>query len=376
MPQDQFSALELLLDDGSLDDPTKRAAMGAQLRRQNAMGVVGQLMGVQPTQMAGQNLQQGAETSLKMAMSQRQAAKEAAARESERKQAQANWQAQQEREARRDAEQRRQFGVQEARLASAQSQEGKKQWAAIADPITGQVILYNQFTGQKLNSDGSPYGSGQGAPQQAPTPPGGVSAGPAPLGMGTGMGKPPTESETKAGLMGGVGAGNLGAAQSIINKNPGAAKPGFLETGATLFGMQPEAQTLMTQLGGGTDRAAVRSNIENFIDTSLTAITGAAYTPAQLATYRAQYMPTILDTAASRKQKSEAMVRFVREQSRAAGRAWTPEREQQLQGLVQAINLGSDPGMQPGATPQQMLDVPGPQQPQGPRPGDKYLGGQ
>ena len=82
MPQDQFSALELLLDDGSLDDPLKRKAMGAQLRKQNAMGVIGQLMGTQPTQMAGQNIQQSAQDSLKLAMSQRQAAKEAAAQAS------------------------------------------------------------------------------------------------------------------------------------------------------------------------------------------------------------------------------------------------------------------------------------------------------
>jgi hypothetical protein len=78
---DQFSALELLLEDAPLDDPLKRKAMGAQLRKQNAMGVIGQLMGVQPTQMAGQNLQQGAQDSLKLAMSQRQAAKEAAAQQ-------------------------------------------------------------------------------------------------------------------------------------------------------------------------------------------------------------------------------------------------------------------------------------------------------
>ena len=82
---DQFNALELLLDDNALGDETKRKAMGAQFRKQNAMGVIGQLMGVQPTQMAGQNIQQGAQNSLKMALAQRQAASEAASAAAQRK---------------------------------------------------------------------------------------------------------------------------------------------------------------------------------------------------------------------------------------------------------------------------------------------------
>jgi hypothetical protein len=145
---DQFSALELLLEDGSLDDATKRKAMGAQLRRQNAMGIVGQLMGTQPTQMAGQNLQGGAENSLKLAMQQRTAAKEASARASERQQAQANWQAQMERDQARDAEQRRQFQQQEGRLAAGQNNEMKRRWVAATNPITGESDLFDAYTGE------------------------------------------------------------------------------------------------------------------------------------------------------------------------------------------------------------------------------------
>jgi hypothetical protein len=94
---DQFSALEMLLDpEDQLADETKRKAMAAALRRQNAMGIVGQLMGVQPTQQAGQMIAEQSNTSLRSALAKQQAAREAAAREAERKQAQANWQAQQE----------------------------------------------------------------------------------------------------------------------------------------------------------------------------------------------------------------------------------------------------------------------------------------
>ena len=66
---DQFNALEMLLDpEDQLADPIKRKATAAALRRQNAMGVVGQLMGVEPTQRAGTMLQEGAQTSVRSAM--------------------------------------------------------------------------------------------------------------------------------------------------------------------------------------------------------------------------------------------------------------------------------------------------------------------
>ena len=53
------SIFDALLDpDETLTDPAKRQATAAALRRQNAMGVVGQLMGLEPTQRAGSMLQE------------------------------------------------------------------------------------------------------------------------------------------------------------------------------------------------------------------------------------------------------------------------------------------------------------------------------
>jgi hypothetical protein len=93
---DQFNALEVLLEpDDALADPIKRKATAAALRRQNAMGVVGQLMGLQPTQTAGTMLQENAQTSLKTALAKQQAQKEAEARASEARIAQQRWEAQQ-----------------------------------------------------------------------------------------------------------------------------------------------------------------------------------------------------------------------------------------------------------------------------------------
>jgi hypothetical protein len=79
---DQFSALELLLDPNEdLTKETQRKALAATLRRQNAYGTLGQLMGVQPTVQAGQAIQSGAQDSLKMALAKQQAAKELASQQ-------------------------------------------------------------------------------------------------------------------------------------------------------------------------------------------------------------------------------------------------------------------------------------------------------
>jgi hypothetical protein len=93
---DQFNVLEVLLEpDEAFADPIKRKATAAALRKQNAMGVVGQLMGLAPTQAAGTMLQDQSQTSLKAALAKQQAQKEAEARASEAKIAQQRWEAQQ-----------------------------------------------------------------------------------------------------------------------------------------------------------------------------------------------------------------------------------------------------------------------------------------
>ena len=85
------SIFDTLLDpNDTLDDPTRRAATAAALRRQYDYGTIGQLMGIEPTMRVGQSAQDQAFGSLRAAMDKQRAAKEAAARESERKQAQAN----------------------------------------------------------------------------------------------------------------------------------------------------------------------------------------------------------------------------------------------------------------------------------------------
>jgi hypothetical protein len=81
------SPFDALLDPtgDAADTPEKAAALAAALKRQSRYGAIGQLMGVQPTQQVGGQLQEQAQGSLKMALGQRQSAREAAARAEERK---------------------------------------------------------------------------------------------------------------------------------------------------------------------------------------------------------------------------------------------------------------------------------------------------
>jgi len=172
--QDQFSALEMLLDpEDQLADPVKRKATAAALRKQNAYGTLGQLMGVQPTQQAGQAIQEGAQGSLRAALAKQQAAKEAAARASERQQAQDRWEAEQKRQAERDAEQRRQFGISEGRL----NRPDPVSWVKVENPITGEAMMVNprdprqtmpvqwgESSGTQAPTDGQPRTPGFAAP--------------------------------------------------------------------------------------------------------------------------------------------------------------------------------------------------------------------
>jgi hypothetical protein len=66
--------LSMLLDpEEDFSTPEKRNATAAALRRQYNMGTVGQLMGIQPTQMAGTSLQEASQGSLKQALLKQQA---------------------------------------------------------------------------------------------------------------------------------------------------------------------------------------------------------------------------------------------------------------------------------------------------------------
>jgi hypothetical protein len=269
----------------------------------------------------------------------------------------------------KDAEDRRRWGAEfslkQAADRRAAAAAGAEKWSSpIADPVNGGWIVVNKQNPKefmRIDASGQAVGLG-GAPVAGGAEQPGVR-GPGQLGpLQQAPGKAPTESENKYGIQGGVSTDALRRATDIAARNPKAAQPGFLETAGTVFGLQPEQQQLLTQLGGGTDRSTVRTATEGAIDAALTSMTGAAYTPAQLATYRARFMPTIMDNAESRQRRMEDFQTFIRQQSVGAGKAWTPDREQQLQELSKQIA-----GMTGSMDPNDQLRTN--------RPGDRYLGG-
>ena len=329
------SIFDTLLDpNDTLDDPTRRAATAAALRRQYDYGTIGQLMGIEPTMRVGQSAQEQAFGSLRTAMDKQRAQKEAAARESERKQAQANWEAQMERDRARDAEQRRQFQIQEARLAgSAKDSE----WSSpVADQINGGWVVVSKVDPNKfirIASDGTTSGTveSMGAGDASGLPPSGV------VRPG---GKPPTEGESKSGLL---AATQVNTLNTIANADPSMRKPGFMESVITASGINPDAQTFLVGGVAGPERNTVRGAQDAFIDAGLTAITGAAYTPHQIAAFRNRFMPNYWDTEDTLKIKTDAAVEFARQAAINANRAWTPERDMQFRQMMGQLYNGGIP---------------------------------
>ena len=331
--------LEMLLSpDEDFSDPAKRQATAAALRRQYNMGTLGQLMGTQPTVAAGSAMQERAGGSLRSALAKQQAQKEAAARAEERRQAQMNAD-------RQFNEQRRQFGVQEGRLAAAQSQEAKKQWAAAVDPITGAVRLYNQFTGEWKDTD-QPQGQPGAQPQFNPQ-----------------LGMKPTEKMkndiTSIQQQRGAISGALGAVQ----QRPGA------------FGVSPI--NLAEQFGGPIGAALAgwarnpqdtqaRSFVLNNVSTIINERAGAAQSVQELARLRG-FLPNETDSPEKVTAKFNAFLDYLDERE-AATRGYSTE---QLGMKPRGGALDQSP-WQAGSTPQAQGASP---PPQAARPGDKYLTG-
>lgn len=273
-----------------------------------------------------------------------------------------------------DARQERQWQADYALRAAGErrqaAQSGQDAWAAIADPISGEIKIYNKKTGEWKDAQGNatdapmqsgpnvgPRADGTGLQRPQSALPGATGMLPPREQM---MGKPPAEAQGKSGMRGGVTTQAMQTVEDVVGRNPSAQRPGIIETAGTLFGLPSETQQLVAQAAGGADRGLVRGAQEGAIDAALTEMTGAAYTEPQLATYRARFMPTILDNAESTAAKKQQFMEFIREQSTAAGRAWTPDREARLQELAKQIEANAGQGA-PGVA-------------QG-RPGDRYLRG-
>jgi hypothetical protein len=282
------SIFDALLDDSEdFSNPEKRAATAAALRKQQNYGTLGQLMGVQPTVRAGEAMQEGAQGSLKLAMAKQQAAKEAAARAEERKQAQMNTD-------RAFNEDRRQFGLQEARLGAQQSDERRAQWASAVDPITGQMRLYNKYTGEWLDEPGMGNAPGQ-TPQFNPA-----------------MGMKPTEKSKNDLTAIRQQRGSIEGALTSVAERPNAF--GFKQGALERFG--GDIGTAFAQWQRSPEDTGARSFVLNNVSAIINERAGAAQSAQELARLRG-FLPSETDDAARIQAKFNGFLDYLDEREAA-----------------------------------------------------------
>jgi hypothetical protein len=299
------------------DTPEKAAALAAALKKQSRYGAIGQLMGVKPTMQVGAGMQDEAQGSLKMALAQRQAAKEAAARESERKQAQAN------------TDRAYNRGVYEHNNPNYAPRAPTAQW-----DVDANGRMFNKFTGDFKDNVG-----GADAPRNGPTGfPG--------LQPGTKMAEADKKNYIGASQM----AENLPVLEGIV---AGGYRPDRVD----LLARGPGLPSWQGRLQGITPRGLGDEQAGMYFDTGgklLTAIlrpeSGGAITKEEWEQYGPLYLPWAGDSEEQVQRKVESLRQYMERLARGSGgaaRYWE----------------APAPGMKPGATPQQMLDTPGAQYP-------------
>ena len=249
-------------------------ALDARLKRARALAVVGTLMGVEPTVGVASMLN-------KNAAFEQGSADERNAKRADLERRQQEQAAEQERWDRNFAEQRRQFQQQEARLGSSENNEARKQWSHAVDPITGQMRLYNQITGEWKD------GPGGSAPQAAPTAPT-VAGFP---DMPPGGGKPLTEGQNKNFLGASTMAGQLPAVESLF---AGGYRPTQLDkfaVGPSLPGWQAVVQGVVPRSFASADAQEYFNAGSKIVGAILRPESGGAITKDEWDTYGPQWLP-------------------------------------------------------------------------------------
>lgn len=132
-----------------------------------------------------------------------------------------------------------------------------------------------------------------------------------------------TEGENKAAAL----VTNLQSAmnniRSVTKANPDAAKPSWLEIGASIFG--PDAR----EMAQSETRRDVVGDQFIAIDSALTLATGAAYTPSQLEGYTRSLFPTVSDSPYNIAQKRRKFQQVI-EAGRLQAGAKAPNIEQAI----------------------------------------------
>lgn len=152
----------------------------------------------------------------------------------------------------------------------------------------------------------------------------------------------PTEGERNAGMHVSV---SLNGLKNITDMETGGYnRAGFGEQFSTLFGQNEKLY----------DQAAAE-----FIDGYLRAMTGAAATASEIATYRNQWFPQFGDNENVVKQKAAGRLNAIQAMKSKSGRAWNPQWDGIIAQLQQQVGGAANQIAPPPSTPPQQQLPPG-----------------
>ena len=150
------------------------------------------------------------------------------------------------------------------------------------------------------------------------------------------------ESSARRGSLANMGATSIRDAVNAVQQDPSASSPGWGESASRLFGLPDNWSNLIAGREKGMWRQEFASNMRVGTDAALTSITGAAYTPAQLEGYSANYYPQPGDDPRRFALQMNRFVDFVQNERQLAGKAWGPEQEEELQDTLRAFQEVQD----------------------------------
>jgi hypothetical protein len=300
------------------EDEAQNKALIQALRQQTALGIVGQGMGLEATQQIGQGLQRGAQQSFGEAMQARERAKQMkmqqqqmAAEAAQRAQAQKNWQE--------------------------QMDAGKRQFSAIADPITGAMKMYNTFTGEWQDGTG---GTPPGANDKTPMGPTGFPKIPAGIKL--------PENASKNYIGSSMLAEHLPALEGMIAGGYTPNRKDLMAVGPPMQGAAGAVQNMTPREMAGPEAQQYYAVGGKILTAILRPESGGAITEDEWNQYGPLYLPWPGDDGKTVQTKLTALREYMRRLAAASGPA--------------ASFFVEPPPGQPGQTGRAE-----------PRPGDKYL---
>jgi hypothetical protein len=138
---------------------------------------------------------------------------------------------------------------------------------------------------------------------------------------------------------------------AAVKRNPKAEAPSAVEAGMENTPLLSRA----TKLVRSTDRQIVASAQDDVLDALLYLATGAAYNKEQLQQQKSAYLPVWSDDPATRAAKRQRLAQAIEGARVRAGRAWTPELEEELNKLLASPTMQSGAGAAPAGTGQWRL---------------------